>query len=49
LYVLYPKEWLFPSGAWALGGFGVILLLAELSVIVCLGFAIVARRRLANV
>lgn len=49
LYVLYPKEWLFPSDVWVMGGFGVILLLAELSAIVCLGFAIVAGRRLAHV
>lgn len=49
LYVLYPKEWLFPSDVWVMGGFGVILLLAELSAIVCLGVTIVARRRLSNV
>lgn len=49
LYVLYPKEWLFPSDAWVLGGFGVILLLVELSAVVCLGFAIVAGRRLSHV
>lgn len=49
LYVLYPKEWLFPSDTWVLGGFGVILLLVELSAIVCLGFTIVARRRLSHV
>jgi uncharacterized protein YceK len=49
LYVLYPKEWLFPSDTWVMGGFGVILLLAELSAAVCLGFAIVAERRLSNV
>ena len=49
LYVLYPKEWLLPSDTWVLGGFGVILLLIELSVIVCLAFAIIAKRRLSNV
>jgi hypothetical protein len=49
LYVLYPKEWLSPSEFWVMGSFGVILLLAAFSVIVCLGFTIVARRRLANV
>jgi hypothetical protein len=49
LYVLYPKEWLFPSDAWVLGGFGVILLLAELTAIVSLAFAITAKGRLANV
>ena len=50
LYVLYPKEWLFPSDTWVLGNMGVILLLAELTAIVCTGFSIVlAQRRLDNV
>lgn len=49
LYVLYPKEWLFPSEAWVLGGLGVVLLLFELSVVVSLLFAITAKRRLRNV
>jgi hypothetical protein len=49
LYVLYPKEWLFPSDAWVLGGFGVILLLAELIVITGLVFSVIARRRLEHV
>ncbi len=47
-YVLYPKEWLFPSEAWVLGSLGVILLLAELSVILSFCFAIVAQRRIAR-
>lgn len=49
LYVLYPKEWLFPSDAWVLGSWGVLLLLAELTAIISLVFAAVAKRRLANV
>lgn len=49
LYVLYPKEWLFPSGAWMLGGFGVIALLAELIAITGLVFGIIAKRRLTHV
>lgn len=49
LYVLYPKEWLFPSEAWVLGDFGVILLLLELCIVMSLCFTIVAKRRLANV
>lgn len=49
VYVLYPKEWLFPSASWVLGGFGVILLLTLLSAIVSLCFALVAQRRLENV
>jgi hypothetical protein len=48
-YVLYPKEWLFPSNAWVLGGFGVIILLTILSAILSLCFTIIAKRRLANV
>ena len=49
LYVLYPKEWLFPSEAWLLGGFGVLLLLFELIAIACLAFTISAKRRLVRV
>ena len=49
LYILYPKEWLLPSDAWVLGGFGVMLLLLELTVIVSLLFTITAKRRLSNV
>ena len=49
LYVLYPKEWLFPSNAWVLGGFGVIILQMVLCAILCLVFAHIAQRRIANV
>jgi hypothetical protein len=49
LYVLYPREWLLQSQAWPLGGFGVILLLIELSAGMGLGFAFIAKRRLAHV
>lgn len=49
LYVLYPKEWLFPSDAWVLGSLGVILLLVVLTAIVSLAFTITAIRRLSNV
>jgi len=49
LYILYPKEWLFPSDAWVLGSLGVIVLLAELTTVVSLVFAITAKRRLSNV
>ncbi len=49
LYVLYPKEWLFPSNAWVLGSLGVILLLAELTAVISLAFVITAKRRLSNV
>lgn len=47
LYVLYPKEWLSPSDWWVIGGFGVIILLLILSVIMSLCFSIIAKRRLA--
>ena len=49
LYVLYSKEWLFPSDYWVLGGFGVIILLTILSAIMSLCFTIIAKRKLANV
>lgn len=49
LYILYPKEWLFPSDAWGLGSFGVMLLLAELTAIMSILFAITAKRRLSHV
>jgi hypothetical protein len=49
LYILYPKEWLFPSDAWVLGSWGVILFLLELTAVICLAFVITAKRRLGNV
>lgn len=49
LYMLYPREWLFPSAAWVLGDFGVILLLAALTAILCLSFVLIAQRRLGHV
>ena len=49
LYILYPKEWLFPSDSWALGSFGVIILLTELIAITGLVFSVIAKRRLAHV
>lgn len=48
LYVLYPREWLFPANSWMLGDMGIILLLAELILIVSLWFALFAERRLCN-
>lgn len=48
-YVLYPTEWLFPSDAWTLGSWGVILLLLELIAVMSMVFAVSARRRLAHV
>ena len=49
LYVLYPKEWMFPSDSWVLGNWGVVLLLLELSAAMCLTFAVTAGRRLRHV
>ncbi len=49
MLVLYPKEWLFPSGEWVLGGFGVVLVLTELITVLCLCFALAAQRRLSHV
>ncbi|GHT86143.1 hypothetical protein FACS18947_5730 [Bacteroidia bacterium] len=46
LYVLYPKEWLFPANEWTLGDLGIILLIIELALITGLWFAIIAKRRL---
>ena len=46
LYVLYPREWLHPSGAWMYGNTGVIILLTELTIISALGFASCARKRI---
>ena len=49
LYVLYPKEWLFPAKTWVLGDFGIMLFILELTLIVSLWFALIAKRRLSNV
>jgi len=49
LYVFYPKEWLFPTGVWAFGSIGVILLLVELTTVICFAFVLIAKRRLSNV
>jgi hypothetical protein len=49
LYALYPREWLFPSDAWVLGSFGATLLLMGLISITCVGFSVVAQRRLYHV
>jgi hypothetical protein len=49
LYVLYPKEWLFPSGVWPMGGFSVLLMLAVWTAAVSVAFAIAAERGLRDV
>ena len=49
IYVFYPKEWLFPSTVWPLGGFGVLLMLAVWTAAISVGFTIAAERRMRNV
>jgi hypothetical protein len=49
LYMLYPKEWLFPEHEWALGGFGIIILIMFLTFTISLSFILFAERRLKNV
>lgn len=48
IYVLYPKEWLFPTKEWGFGDLGIILLIAELTLIVSIWFTLIAKRRLDN-
>lgn len=48
LYVLYPKEWIFPQKPWFMGNFGVVLLLGEFICVICLIFAITAERRIRS-
>lgn len=48
LYVLYPKEWTSPSSRWVFGDAGVILFVAELTVLAALGFVLAAGRRLSQ-
>ncbi len=49
LYVVYPKEWLFPQQQWVLGDIGTILLIAELTWIVGRLFVLLAKRKLDHV
>ncbi|MCH5344545.1 MAG: hypothetical protein J1E64_10945 [Acetatifactor sp.] len=46
MHLLYPKEWIAPSGYWKFGNIGVILFIAELTIIAALFFSIAAKRRL---
>jgi hypothetical protein len=48
-FVLYPKEWLNPQSEWMFGSWGVVLLLAELTVLAALCFRVVAKKRLASI
>jgi len=45
LYYLYPREWLYIRGEWALGPAGAALLLAGLTAVFSLAFVLLARRR----
>ena len=49
LFILYPKEWVTPSGKWEFGSTGAALFVAELTVIAALCFGKVVQRRLAQV
>ena len=46
LYVLYPKEWLNPSGIWQYGPAGALLVVGELTVILALCAAYAGKRRI---
>lgn len=46
LYVLYPKEWLSPSGVWQYGAAGALLIVGELTVILALLAALAGKRRI---
>jgi hypothetical protein len=46
LYVLYPKEWLNPSGIWQYGTAGALLVVGELTVILALCSAYAGKRRI---
>lgn len=49
LYVLYPKEWVMPSERWVFGDTGVVLFVAELTILAALCFAAAAKRRLSQI
>ena len=49
LYVLYPKEWIIPSERWEYGEVGVIVFVAELTMIAALCFGMTAERRLSRI
>lgn len=49
MYVLYPKEWLNPSSAWMWGSTGVIIMLLEFTVVMCLIFCVAAKRRISQI
>jgi len=46
LYVLYPKEWLNPSGIWQYGAAGALLVVGELTAILALCAAYAGKRRI---
>lgn len=46
MHLLYPKEWIAPSEYWKFGNIGVVLFVAELTILAALCFGITAKRRL---
>lgn len=49
LFILYPKEWVAPSGKWEFGSTGAALFVAELTAIAALCFGKVVQKRLAQI
>ncbi len=49
VYVISPREWLFPGEGWMLGAYGTVLLMLEITAVCALLFYMIARRRIANV
>ena len=45
-YLVYPREWLNPSGLWPFGGWGPVVLMGELTLLFALIFVFRAGRRL---
>ena len=46
MYVLYPKEWLSPSGVWHYGVPGALLVVGELTAILALCAGLAGKRRI---
>lgn len=49
LFILYPKEWVAPSGQWEFGSIGAALFVAELTAIAALCFGKVVQKRLVQI
>jgi len=49
MYVLYPKEWIAPSGQWIYGNAGVVIFLAELIILAAIGCGMAMRRKIRSI